>query len=235
MDYLSSQPRDILHCIIAYLIYTSDTARLGRTCKRLDRVPNWYERSGHLHPHETFFVFGTVSHYYVDGRMVEGIANDSYDDGTTQYCGSRTSQKIESWLDVKQGRLKRQYDPTVGESFKLKFDHTFTMTNLQFSKGNGEMNLQSSSTEVSVLFTEEEDEVTLRFDRHSQQIKAVVRRDIRTEMSVFYSYEHKAEGETTVESFVRDWTSPTVFTVDTTSLPTLFDYDMGIFHPHNSI
>jgi hypothetical protein len=55
------QSTDIWHLIISFLEYTPHTARLGRTCHTLDRIPNWYERSGHTQPHDRWdIVEGTV-------------------------------------------------------------------------------------------------------------------------------------------------------------------------------
>jgi hypothetical protein len=66
---LLHQPRDILYSIISFLEYTPDTARLGRACKTLDRIPNWYERSWHRQPHQLHRIENTNYFYFEDGRI----------------------------------------------------------------------------------------------------------------------------------------------------------------------
>jgi hypothetical protein len=77
MDRLSSQPRDILYLIISFLAYTPDTAALGRTSQTLDRVPQWYERSGHHQPHNEYEV-GQSGEFvrYVDRKPKEWLYAD---------------------------------------------------------------------------------------------------------------------------------------------------------------
>jgi hypothetical protein len=74
---MNRQPRDILYLITAYLEYTPDTARFGRVCKYIDSIPCWYERSGHVQPHDKYvFDRRHSAAYYLDGKQKETIWNE---------------------------------------------------------------------------------------------------------------------------------------------------------------
>jgi hypothetical protein len=93
---MNSQPRDILYLIISFLVYTPDTAALGRTCKTLDRIPQWYERSGHCSPHNWYKVSEKeYCYFYQDGR----IKHDTrLIEGTSTYSLCRSGVPIYSCL-----------------------------------------------------------------------------------------------------------------------------------------
>jgi hypothetical protein len=74
---MNQQPRDILYLIISFLAYTPDTARFGRVCKYIDSIPGWYERSGHVQPHDEYKETGQ---YYRDGRASVGYIQNQLDD-----------------------------------------------------------------------------------------------------------------------------------------------------------
>jgi hypothetical protein len=102
---LLHQPRDILYSIISFLEYTPDTARLGRACKTLDCIPNWYERSGHRQPHQVHEISNEGYFYAVDGRTVQTAVGTSSSRPLVVTKHSRFSVYFVANLLNKQGRV----------------------------------------------------------------------------------------------------------------------------------
>jgi hypothetical protein len=213
---MNSQPRDILYLIIAYLEYTPDTARLGRVCKYLDSIPCWYERSGHLQPHNEY-----RNEYKGINRYMDGQVKERFSSSLTGETQSLWRHPVTHFLSA-QGRLVQQNSIWKGEQTTIGIKSSGLIYYLRTGSLDQEITaeLDNSRTVVHVSISFLRSMKKLVFDLGTKQILSL--NDQRSDETSWY--EHR-ENNTTLVSH----SNHTTTSMSTDSLPTLFDFDMGIF------
>jgi hypothetical protein len=211
---MNSQPRDILYLIIAYLEYTPDTARLGRVCKYLDSIPCWYERSGHLQPHNEY-----RNEYKAIFRYMDGQVKERFSSSVTGKSQSLWRHPVTHYLSA-QGRVVQQDSIWKGQRTTIGIKSCGLIYYLRTGSLDQEITaeLDSSRTVVHVSISNVK---KLVFDLGTKQILSL--NDLRSDETSWY--EHRENNNTTLVTH----TNKTTTSMPTDSLPTLFDFDMGIF------
>jgi hypothetical protein len=233
MDFLTQSPSDILRHIVSFLLYTPDTARLSRVNRALDRTPRLYPASAHQRHHN----FTPPLHFPLPktGQTV----SCRWQDGQMKY-------PLEFYSPHFLTRHSKVQDGVVIS----RYTHDLKQTSTEFVNDGGisEWVLHLSSTDGSPqsLFVEGCFYLSvLSLDR------VYVR---RASDGLFLYFTRQGQLTCIVDPFPRasrqvpDHTrTETVYNLDerwvetrgkrrkltkaeSLKLPTLFQYDMGIFH-----
>jgi hypothetical protein len=222
---MNKQPRDILYCIIAYLAYTPDTARLGRVCKQLDSVPHWYERSGHVQPHERYVISELVCGYYVDGRVKEHSGVWFDDPERFHHC---TRHLVTYHYDtLMTTRLSLRY-VHCGERLDVfyKGSRIFEVMRVAY---NRIVTIQITALRKILVLLEntlDHTSTELTYECNSRQLLHQNSTDSAGDYVSYSVYEYEQDGSVTV---YLPHSNNQYYSVYPTDLPDLFDFDYGVF------
>jgi hypothetical protein len=230
---LSQQPRDILYCIIAYLAYTPDTARLGRVCKQLDSLPRCYECSGHTRPHHEYVITDGKAIYYQDGAEKERFAMEQL-----MWCHSRSSDFVYNWRNwhssaiVYQQLAEKDGEEDIGLGFDIESGKATELTRVHGTKITIVRGNQSGTHSLYIG----------TLDRQSAAIQIHSKSTFRvTDRKIFELFHYMPNGRVDSTHFLHQSNGRGVtvycadndsyFPVDPADLPDLFEFDWGIFQP----
>jgi hypothetical protein len=230
---LAHQPSDILYCIIAYLAYTPDTARLGRVCKRVDSFPHWYERSGHLQPHNEYMIKPHEVAYFTDG-----VEREVFEYRHAFWSHYRSAGFISTWREwhssaiVYQQLAEKDGEEDIGLGFDIESGKATELTRVHGTKITIVRGNQSGTHSLYIG----------TLDRQSAAIQIHSKSTFRvTDRKIFELFHYMPNGRVDSTHFLHQSNGRGVtvycadndsyFPVDPADLPDLFEFDWGIFQP----